>query len=650
MKRPEPQFFSVTVIDERLDNDGEPSAESYSGIYTLLLGKTLRVVLVPTFDKHLIPWPPQEAKQLEALENSTNTTRLLCAIFADIAVTPDGGRVGQVENLDARKIYYVSPNEFNRFSAEARRFAEYGHFHKFDIRELKSYSLVRFIVKTLSLNNDVLSEKDRALFETAKSEFDGFNESFLGRLLKFCDALPWLPSLSHYFSQWNTLFQTLRSVRGLSPEQAIHRVTEKRAAELLSERSVILSTANWFSSNQELLTTSSTFARVTAVKQAWLDFIENVVQLLEPIVYFTAMMFAPLLLSILALTSHSFKFSFLWFFLYFSMFMLASPIFFSLANLADNEDANYFSGSAFAQSFKFLMRAKLSRKRSSRKKIITMAWLALVLLVCFLAFALFYFLGADYLQLKVFLFLVSTSGVLAVFFALLAFLYIQNTVTLLYLLSENWTRVSRVAGLAELLLMLNALVMNLGAAEGNAPSKAVQVEIARKFDAVSTLSARLARGEHQGKYKDISENLIRIRKFWVESSGELNSDLISVLERIVKEALGLVRLEENATRSQREVSEEYKLIVRVIASIFLTTLQLLLSSVAGRFNLSEDLLGPIIGTISGAIQRPFYEFASELVTLVGTVAIVTSIFFFVLLIARFTKTSLIRAESSIISQ
>lgn len=136
MKYGFPRDFAVRV--RKQEHDEELSvAKFYRGIFSVTLNFLVEIMFIPEFSRQAERWSLDIPDNVDVV-HSTQQARLFTAALSEIIVTPDQSRAGQEElyplapplppipDVYAKKgvIFYVTPQQFPRISAELAHIAE----------------------------------------------------------------------------------------------------------------------------------------------------------------------------------------------------------------------------------------------------------------------------------------------------------------------------------------------------------------------------------------------------------------------------------------------------------------------------------------------------------------------------------------------
>ncbi len=166
--KPSPQFdFPVSVRHQIWEEEPDVSA-LYQGIFDLILNHEIGVMFVPEFEKNAREWPPRLPDNIDEIKTEREA-RLISVALSKYSVTPDSSLAGQ-EEIIAREgrdsptqgiIFYVTPQEFETFSAELSELADQmpAVHSAIKISEIENLEVAKFILFR-ALTSPYLSEKE----------------------------------------------------------------------------------------------------------------------------------------------------------------------------------------------------------------------------------------------------------------------------------------------------------------------------------------------------------------------------------------------------------------------------------------------------------------------------------------------------------
>ena len=109
--------YPIRVVPESEEREG-PAERYFQGIYRVVLNQMVDVVFVPDVSASAPPW--DRAAMPASLDEVTTPeqARLVTALLAAYAVTPNDSLAGTEERHEAGVVFYVTATEFGRYAAE----------------------------------------------------------------------------------------------------------------------------------------------------------------------------------------------------------------------------------------------------------------------------------------------------------------------------------------------------------------------------------------------------------------------------------------------------------------------------------------------------------------------------------------------------
>jgi hypothetical protein len=148
--------YPVRVYDEPSDRD-PPEAELFEGVFTMVLNYIVYIVFVPDVSAIAPPWNNRLLGGAEG-ETTVEQARLTVALPTPYVVTPNEALAGTEEPFEwghdeefgpfRGTAFYVTPGEFDRYSAELAQLAElnaYSVHPKKTVSELLGREVIGFV-------------------------------------------------------------------------------------------------------------------------------------------------------------------------------------------------------------------------------------------------------------------------------------------------------------------------------------------------------------------------------------------------------------------------------------------------------------------------------------------------------------------------
>ena len=138
--------YPIRVVPEADEREG-PAERYFQGIYRVVLNQMVDVVFVPDVSAVAPPWDrrtmPASLDEVTAPEQA----RLVTALLAAYAVTPNDARAGAEERHEAGVVFYVTAAEFGRYAAELAELSEilFSRWPKETVSDLRGYDVVGFL-------------------------------------------------------------------------------------------------------------------------------------------------------------------------------------------------------------------------------------------------------------------------------------------------------------------------------------------------------------------------------------------------------------------------------------------------------------------------------------------------------------------------
>jgi len=135
--------YPIRVVPESEEREG-PAERYFQGIYRVVLNQMVDVVFVPDVSASAPPW--DRAAMPASLDEVTTPeqARLVTALPAAYAVTPNDPLAGTEERHEAGVVFYVTVAEFGRYAEELAELSEilFSRWPKETVSDLRGYDVV----------------------------------------------------------------------------------------------------------------------------------------------------------------------------------------------------------------------------------------------------------------------------------------------------------------------------------------------------------------------------------------------------------------------------------------------------------------------------------------------------------------------------
>jgi hypothetical protein len=138
--------YPIRVVPESEEREG-PAERYFQGIYRVVLNQMVDVVFVPDVRALAPPW--DRGAMPAGLDEVTTPerARLVTALLAVYAVTPNDALAGTEERHEAGVVFYVTTAEFDRYAGELAELSEilFSRWPKETVSDLRGYEVVTFL-------------------------------------------------------------------------------------------------------------------------------------------------------------------------------------------------------------------------------------------------------------------------------------------------------------------------------------------------------------------------------------------------------------------------------------------------------------------------------------------------------------------------